>query len=173
MCHWRTIARIDLHDGRFALFVTIVNHQLEMKQVKVEKSLTAGLPQILGNANQLQQVLMNLMMNAQQAMEGKPGTITLTTSLADPTTVEIQVIDTGPGIPPEMQREVFEPFFTTKPGGKGTGLGLSVSFGIVEDHNGKITLDSAVGHGATFKIGLPVVHDYVAQEEGELVAQLV
>jgi signal transduction histidine kinase len=108
-----------------------------------------------GNANQLQQVLMNLMMNAQQAMGGNPGKVTVTTRRRQDGFVEIIVADDGPGISEENQRRIFEPFFTTKPGGKGTGLGLSVSFGIIKDHGGEISVRSALGAGTDFTIVLP------------------
>ena len=115
------------------------------------------LPTVHGNGNQLQQVLMNLIMNAQQAMEGEPGTIRVASRLNDAGWVEIAVSDTGPGIPPDVQAKLFEPFFTTKRGGKGTGLGLSVSFGIIKDHAGEITLDSTLGKGTKFLITLPTM----------------
>jgi len=133
----------------------IVNHQLEVNQVKLIQDLADKLPTIRGNANQLQQVFMNLFMNAQHAMEGEPGTVTVKTRRTPDERIEIVVSDTGPGIPAEIQSKLFEPFFTTKPTGEGTGLGLSVSFGIVQDHDGKIEVDSALGEGATFRISLP------------------
>ncbi len=114
--------------------VAIVRHQLEMENVKLDSDLCDFIPPAHGNANQLQQVLINLMMNAQQAMEEDGGSITVSTMLLDSDRVEIRVSDTGPGIPADIQKKIFEPFFTTKPGGKGTGLGLSVSFGIIRDH---------------------------------------
>ena len=137
--------------------VAIVSHQLGMAQVDLQQDLAQELPEVHGNANQLQQVLMNLMMNAQQAMEGEPGTVTVSTAAGESGQVEIRVADTGPGIPPENREKLFEPFFTTKPGGKGTGLGLSVSFGIVQDHGGEISVDSTPGEGATFVITLPML----------------
>jgi len=100
----------------------IVNHQLGMHKIDLELNLAEELPVIHGNANQLQQVLMNLIMNAQQAMEGAPGTIRVSTRVSSRGQVEIAVTDTGPGIPDEIKEKLFEPFFTTKPGGKGTGL---------------------------------------------------
>lgn len=133
--------------------VAIVDHQLTINKVKIEKQLTAGLPKIQGNGNQLQQVLMNLMINAQQAM-AEGGRVTVSTDRID-SQVEIRVSDTGPGIPPEIQQKIFEPFFTTKPVGKGTGLGLSVSYGIVRDHGGQIRLESEIGKGAAFILSFP------------------
>ena len=135
--------------------VAIVNHQLEMNHTRLETDLAPGLPPILGNANQLQQVLMNLMINAQQAMEGNPGQVSIVTRVTEAGAVEIRVRDTGPGIPREIMERIFEPFFTTKPSGRGTGLGLSVSFGIVKDHGGEISVESVSGRGASFLITLP------------------
>jgi signal transduction histidine kinase len=149
--------------------MAIVNHQLELKQVHLEKDLADDLPLVRGNANQLQQVLMNLIMNAQQAMEGNPGSVKVTTRRID-SQVEVRVSDTGPGIPKEIQAKIFEPFFTTKPGGKGTGLGLSVSFGIVRDHKGEIRIESEPGKGATFIIMLPVAEQPEAKVRSEVEA---
>lgn len=148
--------------------IQIVNHQLEIQKVKLGTDLAKDLPNIRGNANQLQQVLINLMMNAQQAMEGRPGSILVRTRRRDAETVEVILSDTGPGMTKEIQKKIFEPFFTTKPGGKGTGLGLSVSFGIIRDHNGKISVDSAPGKGATFTISLPALGSQAAQPRAEL-----
>ncbi|MDP3773538.1 MAG: ATP-binding protein [Gemmatimonadales bacterium] len=126
--------------------------------LKVEPLLVVepGLPDIDGSANQLQQVLVNVVNNAAQAIAstGRPGTVVVR---ARPWLdgIAIDVVDNGPGIPEEVQNRVFEPFFTTKAEGEGTGLGLSICQGIVKEHGGKITLKSAPGHGATFTIELP------------------
>jgi two-component system NtrC family sensor kinase len=135
----------------------IVRHQLALNKVKLEQDLAPELPGINGNANQLQQVLMNLMINAQQAMNGTPGTVTISTRHPDPAHVELRIKDTGPGMSAEVQKRIFDPFYTTKPAGKGTGLGLSVSFGIVKDHKGEIQVESEEGKGAEFVITLPVM----------------
>ena len=137
--------------------IAIVLHELELHQIKIHKDLAPQLPMIRGNANQLQQVLMNLLINAQHAMEGSSGTVTLSTRLASPDQIEVRVVDTGPGIPQEIQKRIFEPFFSTKPTGKGTGLGLSVSYGIIKDHGGEIRPESEPGQGATFVITLPAL----------------
>jgi len=136
--------------------IGIVRHQLELQQVKIDSDLAPDLPEIRGSANQLQQVLMNLMINAQDAMGGAPGRVTVRTRLVRPDRIEIRVTDTGPGIPKENLLRIFEPFFTTKPAGKGTGLGLAVSYGIIKDHGGEIRPESEPGQGATFVITLPV-----------------
>jgi signal transduction histidine kinase len=135
--------------------VAIVDHQLGIKQVAIELDLAPGLPPVNGNANQLQQVVMNLMINAQQAFAGKAGHVRVAASAAENRRVRIEVGDDGPGIPPEIQSRIFEPFFSTKPAGEGTGLGLSVSYGIIKDHEGDISVNSAPGRGATFVITLP------------------
>ncbi|NOT33893.1 MAG: HAMP domain-containing protein [Candidatus Eisenbacteria bacterium] len=136
--------------------VEIVGHQLKMNGVEIESVLGTEVPRIMGNSNQLQQVLINLMMNAQQAMGEAGGTVRVQTRRADNDYLEIRVTDDGPGIPRENRERIFEPFFSTKPTGKGTGLGLSVSFGIVKDHGGEIAVESEVGAGATFVIRLPL-----------------
>ncbi len=143
--------------------VALVNHQLEMQQIKIKKELASDLPKINGNSNQLQQVLLNLLINAEHAMEGSPGTVTVSTRLIGSEQIEIAVRDTGPGIPENILHKLFEPFFTTKPTGKGTGMGLSVSFGIIKDHGGEIRPESKPGDGAAFIITLPIC-ETVAQE---------
>jgi two-component system, NtrC family, sensor kinase len=141
----------------------LVTHQLEMKKVTVVPQLCEESLQVMGNANQLEQVLLNLCMNAGDAME-KGGTLTVSTDLAaNGAAAKVRVSDTGSGIPPEAIGRIFDPFFTTKPVGKGTGLGLSVSYGIVKDHKGEIKVESRVGHGTTFHILIPIV-----QGESEL-----
>lgn len=132
----------------------LVDHQLGMHRIRLEKELAKELPRIVGNANQLQQVLLNIILNAEQAMEGNPGTVRIETE-GKGDRVEIRVRDTGPGIPKEIQARLFEPFFTTKPAGKGTGLGLSVSYGIVKDHKGDIIIESEPGKGTCFILRIP------------------
>jgi len=112
------------------------------------------LPHIQADAAQLRQVFINLLNNGAQAMDGR-GTITLTTHALGEQ-VEIQVSDTGCGIPEEHLSKLFTPFFTTRPPGKGTGLGLSIVYGIVKMHRGQINVNSKAGEGTTFSIILPV-----------------
>jgi two-component system NtrC family sensor kinase len=102
-------------------------------------------------------VLMNIIINAQQAMDGKPGLITVSTRELTDERIEIAVRDAGPGIEEKVRARLFEPFFTTKAAGKGTGLGLSVSYGIIKDHGGDIHVESEVGKGTSFLITLPVM----------------
>ena len=113
----------------------------------------AGLPEIECIGSQINQVFMNLLINAAQAIREK-GTITLSTGF-DEAAVWIDVADTGCGIDPQNLSRVFEPFFTTKPPGQGTGLGLSLSYGIVRSHHGDLTVESHVGQGTVFRVTLP------------------
>lgn len=134
--------------------VRLVENQKEMRKIHIEQDYGENLPDILGDANQMQQVLLNLFLNAAAAMPDG-GILTITTR-CDESHVSIAVADNGCGILPEHLDKVFDPFFTTKPVGQGTGLGLSVSYGIVEQHGGSIELESEVGIGTTFTIRLPL-----------------
>jgi two-component system NtrC family sensor kinase len=134
--------------------MTLVQSQKEFHKIKVEEKFADGLPYILGDKNQLQQVFLNLSLNACEAME-KGGTLSITTSAKDRNLI-IAFHDTGCGIKEEYMERIFDPFFTTKPVGKGTGLGLSVSYGIIEQHGGSIEVESEEGKGSTFTITLPV-----------------
>ncbi len=135
--------------------IGIVDHQLGLKNVQVEMTLAPDIPEIIGNRNQLQQVLMNLAINAQQAMAPDGGTVDIVTS-CDGDKVYISVSDTGPGIAEEVAKKIFEPFYTTKAAGEGTGLGLSVTYGIIQDHKGDIRVERAESGGARFVIELPL-----------------
>jgi len=136
--------------------LVLVDHQMGISHIQLQKDLAHDLPGIKGDPNQLIQVLMNIMINAQQAMDGKGGTVTITSSAPNRGVVELRVTDTGPGMPEEVRSKIFEPFFTTKPSGKGTGLGLAVTYGIIKDHGGNIRVESQPGEGTTFIITLPV-----------------
>ena len=132
----------------------LVEHQISLQNVKLVKVYDPALPSIMADLSQLQQVFINIMLNAYQAMPDG-GTLHITTRKVGS---ELQVIftDTGPGIPPENVQNIFDPFFTTKEVGEGTGLGLSVSYGIVKAHGGDIEVESQVGKGTTFVIKLPL-----------------
>jgi signal transduction histidine kinase len=132
----------------------IFGHQLSMNGVTVKLELDESGPSVMVNSGELQQVLLNLAMNAQQAMSDG-GEVRVTTR-GDGAFAEISIADTGPGIPEELRERIFEPFFTTKPAGEGTGLGLAISYGIVRDHGGTLSLGSEPGGGAVFVIRLPV-----------------
>ena len=137
----------------------LVAHALHLDNVVVHQELADDLPCIGADASQLQQVVVNLLLNAQQALHDTPGPrrVTLTTRYdAVQACVALEVADTGPGIPTALQTRIFEPFFTTKPVGVGTGLGLSVCQGIVESHGGAICVVSQPGYGAAFRVALPV-----------------
>jgi signal transduction histidine kinase len=130
--------------------------ELHVADVKVRKDIAPSLPPVWADANQLQQVLVNLINNAKQAMADVPGERRLAISVrpAGGGHVRIEVADTGPGIPAETLSRVFDPFVTTK--SDGTGLGLSISYGIVREHGGTLSVESTVGQGATFVIELPI-----------------
>jgi two-component system NtrC family sensor kinase len=147
-------ALIDLNET----LETTIN--IAWNEIKYVASLTrefGNIPEIVCYPQQLNQVFLNLLVNAAHAMEGKQGSITVRTwSEAD--SVFVSVTDTGCGIPDGIQKRIFEPFFTTKEVGKGTGLGLSISYDIIQKHGGEITVESEVGFGSTFVVRLPVVH---------------
>jgi signal transduction histidine kinase/HAMP domain-containing protein len=130
--------------------------ELHVTEVTVSKEMAPGLPPVWADANQLQQVLVNLITNAKQAMADVEGERRLRICLqrADPARVRIQVADTGPGIPADVVSKIFDPFVTTKT--EGTGLGLSISYGIVREHGGTLTVESPPGQGAVFTIELPI-----------------
>jgi two-component system NtrC family sensor kinase len=133
-------------------------NQLTLSGITVETEFASDLPEITGDAQQLEQVFLNLLLNAEQAiLEMKPqGRIVVRTGVSpDGRTLLAEVVDDGPGIPPEVLPRVFEPFYTTKTVGSGTGLGLSVSYGILEEHGGKLSVRSRPGE-TTFAIELPV-----------------
>jgi two-component system, NtrC family, sensor kinase len=128
---------------------------LRAADVVVELALTPDVRRVRGDDRQFQQVLLNLLVNAEHAMASVPvRTLTVRTG-NEADRVVIEISDSGVGMSPEVQRRIFEPFFTTKPEGKGTGLGLSVSYGIVQTHGGTLTVHSAPGAGATFRLSLP------------------
>jgi signal transduction histidine kinase len=130
--------------------------ELHVAEVKVSKDIAPGLPPVWADAHQLQQVLVNLITNAKQAMAGVDGARRLRICVARATSerVRIQVEDSGPGIAADVIAKVFDPFVTTK--SDGTGLGLSISYGIIREHGGTLTVESRPGHGATFTIELPI-----------------
>jgi two-component system NtrC family sensor kinase len=127
--------------------------------LSVVTELPDGLPQVFADAHQIQQVLLNLVINAEQAMLGAHGRGTLTIRTrhdAERDSVLLEVADDGPGVPPEVQTKIFDPFFTTKEVGKGTGLGLTVAYAIAQEHGGRIRVTSPAGGGASFVVELPV-----------------
>ena len=133
--------------------IQLLGNRKAFQQITVDEDLKEPLPNVDGDVNQLQQVLLNLLLNACEAMSGG-GALTIST-LAEEGKVLVRVSDTGCGIKKEHLEQIFEPFFSTKPVGKGTGLGLSVSYGIVRQHGGTLEVDSKEGSGTTFTVVLP------------------
>src|SRR5258707_175830 len=135
--------------------VSLIQEQLRLRQIEVHLQLPAEEVIVIGNPIQLEQVFLNLLTNARDALADMPQkdiTITCTLKTDD---VEIRVWDTGPGIPGEIEQRIFDPFFTTKEVGAGTGLGLSITYSIIQEHQGNILLENHDGGGALFLIQLP------------------
>jgi two-component system NtrC family sensor kinase len=129
-------------------------------EIAVVEELAPGLPEVFADGHQVKQVMLNLVINAEQAMLGAHGRGTLTVRTrhdADRESVVLEISDDGPGIPDEAQSKVFDPFYTTKDVGKGTGLGLSVAYAIVQEHGGRIWFTSRPGAGTSFFVELPIV----------------
>ncbi|MFQ5898030.1 MAG: GAF domain-containing protein [Candidatus Methylomirabilia bacterium] len=129
---------------------------LRVSGIRVEQEIASGLPPVRGDFGQLEQVVLNLLLNAEQAVAGtgEPRRIAIRLT-AQGDRVRLAVADSGPGIPPDMLPRIFEPFFTTKPVGQGTGLGLSICYGIIQAHEGRIWAESRLGEGATVIVELP------------------
>jgi signal transduction histidine kinase len=140
--------------------LALLRGQLFRAKIETSSELAENLPEVSVSTDQIRQVFLNLIKNAEDAMPDG-GRLSIRTRYRKGR-VEIDVADDGCGIPPEEVKNIFEPFFTTK-GVKGTGLGLSVSYGIVKNYNGEISVDSEPGRGTTFTIQLPVVSDKVFQ----------
>ena len=132
------------------------SYHLTTLNITVNLELDESYPRAWANGSEMQQMLLNLLINAEQALTAATAkrAITIRTSTTEDG-IRLQVADTGPGIDPDIQVKIFDPFFTTKPEGTGTGLGLSICYGIVHDHGGRIWLDSEPGHGAVFTVELP------------------
>jgi len=135
--------------------VKILEHQAYLRNVEIKSELASDIPEIYADADQLKQVLLNLILNAIQAIQEK-GVVTVKAEKKGAKSLVLQVIDTGCGIPKEMQKTAFEPFFTTKEPGVGTGLGLAISKDIIDMHGGKIKLESEMGLGTRISIELPL-----------------
>jgi signal transduction histidine kinase/ActR/RegA family two-component response regulator len=159
-----SFARQEAPERKLVALHTIVDEVLEImaydlrtSNVTVVREFAPSLPPIMADPHQLQQVFVNILGNARQAIEPfqREGRIVVRTQVQDGwVTIEFQ--DNGPGIKPEHVARIFDPFFTTKPAGKGTGLGLSLSYGLIQEHGGRIKARSELGHGAAFIIELPV-----------------
>jgi two-component system NtrC family sensor kinase len=142
--------------------LSLLEHQFKVAKIKVERDLTQGLPLIFGNAGKLQQVFLNLFLNAKDAM---PSGGYLRVATANGSGVNVTVSDTGSGIAQEHLNRIYDPFFTTKnstrEGRRGTGLGLSVTYGIIQEHAGKIHVESRPGSGTTFFLEFPLLRKAV------------
>jgi PAS domain S-box-containing protein len=138
----------------------LLEPQLRQSQIEVKRDLDKDIPKTFGSAGKLQQVFTNLILNARDASPDG-GEIRLVTSLTAGDSIQIEVSDNGIGIEPENVAKIYDPFFTTKGVGRGTGLGLAVTYGIVQEHSGHISVDSHPGRGTTFRITLPVAHSHL------------
>ena len=149
----------DVHAGIDST-LNLVNNEIKYKADVVKEY--GKLPEIQCLPMQLDQVIMNLLLNAAHAVDKQRGRIAIRSG-AEGDHVWVEVADDGCGMTPEVQSRVFDPFFTTKPIGKGTGLGLSLAYGIIQKHQGRIDLHSEVGKGTTFRVWLPIRHDDVRE----------
>jgi PAS domain S-box-containing protein len=135
----------------------LLEPQLRSNQIEIVREYDAHAPRIVGNSGQLQQVFTNLLLNARDAIP-LGGSIKIATIPSEDHSLIVEVSDTGLGIAPENVAKIYDPFYTTKGVGRGTGLGLAVSYGIVQEHSGHISVESTPGRGTTFRITLPTAH---------------
>jgi len=149
-------AQVDLNEIVRRTFA-LRSYHLTTLNIAVNLELDEANPKVWANGSEMQQMLLNLLINAEQALTGVTGkrTITIRTIATSEERAQMEVADTGPGIPLDIQEKIFDPFFTTKPEGMGTGLGLSICYGIVHDHGGRIAVHSVPGQGAVFAVDLP------------------
>src|SRR6266576_2279165 len=136
--------------------LSLMREQLRLREIEVTVDLGLEEPVVLGNAIQLEQVFINLLTNARDAVAEAPRKAIRIAGSTGSGAVEVSLADSGHGIPPGLERRIFDPFFTTKEVGKGTGLGLSITYGIINEHGGTISVVSPPGEGATFLIHLPL-----------------
>jgi signal transduction histidine kinase len=146
----------------------MIGEQLRLRNIEVIQDLSNDLPKVHGDANQLEQVFLNLLTNARDALESKfeaqgsvaelQNKIVITTHVSGDVNDKVEILfkDTGSGMLQEALKDIFDPFYTTKEVGKGTGLGLSISYGIIQDHKGEIDVAETGPEGTTFRISLPV-----------------
>jgi two-component system NtrC family sensor kinase len=146
--------------------LSLVQHKMKLSNVEVTTALANALPDIQCDSSQVQQVVLNLLLNAAEATQSKGERRVAVATAAENDAVVLSVSDNGEGISPENQAKIFDPFFTTKSEGKGVGLGLAVSYGIVQAHGGEIEVKSKVGEGTTFTITLPVEQSAAPAVEG-------
>lgn len=152
------LVKTDLN-GIVRKTLKLVQNMLDVSNIETRLNLTGGLPPVYVDESQIQQVLVNVVVNAIQAMPHEGGKITISTRMGkEPETVEVGLMDTGRGIPQEFLPHIFDPFFSTKEEG-GTGLGLWVSYGIIKNHGGNIMVESKPGVGTCFTVQLPAYKD--------------
>lgn len=165
------MALIDLNEV-IGKTLTVIQNQPLFQNITINKKLENHLAPIYGNSIRLNQVILNIIVNAAQAMDGR-GNLTITSrTRANHDINEVIIHDDGPGIPPEYIEQIFEPFFTTKNTGEGTGLGLSVSYAIVKEHKGSIRATSTPEQGTTFTLRFPAVMENLSGESpGEFIGE--
>src|SRR5881398_2497611 len=148
-------ALVDMNDIARRTFA-LRSYHLSTLNIAVSLDLDPSEPKIWADASELQQMILNLLINAEQALVTVDGPRTIVVrTRADEGEARLEIADSGPGIPPEIRSKIFDPFFTTKPEGVGTGLGLSICYGIAREHGGRIWVESEPGHGARFEVALP------------------
>jgi len=157
---------IDINGPIMNVF-TLVGTQLKNRGIRWTLSLDVNLPKIMADENRLEQIFINLILNARDAIlsqasgsgpeRQKRDKVITIKSFLENGRVSVTISDTGPGIPESIRAKIFEPFFTTKKTGEGTGLGLSISYGIVKEHKGTIEIDPTVTEGTTFLMSFPVL----------------
>ncbi len=136
--------------------ISLMHEQLRLRQIVVELSFSEDEIIVVGNAIQLEQVVLNLLTNARDAITDSPRKKIIITCTVQDDILQLSVQDSGPGIPSGLEQRIFDPFFTTKEVGAGTGLGLSITYGIIKEHQGTILVNNRPGEGATFLIQLPL-----------------
>ncbi len=151
----RTYVPVDLNLIVQEMFNLVADHKL-FREVQTHIQLAQGLPLLMADKGQIEQVVLNLIINAVEAMNGRGSLSIRTRHLKDIKSIRLIIKDTGPGIPEEIMHKIFEPFFTTKRPGRGTGLGLSITHGIVQRHGGRIEVKSIPGQGTRFDVTLPL-----------------
>lgn len=148
--------------------ISLLAHQFELEKISLQTVMEPGLPRLVADGEKVKQVFMNLLMNAKQAITNTGNIVVQTKKDRMDSSVEVAITDDGCGIAQEHLHKIFDPFFTTKPVGEGTGLGLSVSYGIIQDHGGRIEVSSEPGKGSTFSVFLPLEEAVVADTGGEM-----
>jgi C4-dicarboxylate-specific signal transduction histidine kinase len=141
--------------------LSLMQEQLRIRQVEIELDLCPEEPVVVANAIQLEQVFINLLTNARDAVFDSPRKVIRVACTRSSDAVRVTFQDTGPGIPAGLEQRIFDPFFTTKEVGSGTGLGLSITYGIIQEHGGAISVESGPQEGATFVVQLPLAREQV------------